>query len=112
MIKKTIEETRDWLIENRTNEYGDLDLEGLDFSEFDGDVYIRNTKVKGDLFQNFQEVAGDLMQNSQEVNGNFYGHKLKDNEKWERREYYVIRVKDLKKITREELAEMGYEIEE
>ena len=123
MCKKTIKETRDWLLENRTTEFGSLDLEGLDFSEFDSDVFIRHMKVKGDLFQDGQEVGGDLYQqmhcvkgdlhqNSQEVKGEFYGHKLKDNEEWECREYYVVRVKNLKKITREELAEMGYEIEE
>ena len=28
----------------------------LDFSEFDGDVYISGMKVQGDLFQELQEV--------------------------------------------------------
>lgn len=40
------EEIKKWLLENCVNEYGKLDLSGLDFSDFDGDVYIFGMKVK------------------------------------------------------------------
>lgn len=79
-IMKTIEEVRDWLIANRTNRYGDLDLCGLDFSRVKGNVDISSMKVshtlcqdrhevKGDLFQGDQKVEGDLLQGGQKVEG-------------------------------------------
>ncbi|WP_297638457.1 hypothetical protein [uncultured Clostridium sp.] len=54
---------------NAVDEDGDLDLSGLDFIDFAGDVYISEMKVKDDLYQWGQEVKGDLIQNSQEVKG-------------------------------------------
>lgn len=71
---KTIKETKEWLLENRKDENGDLDLSGLDFSDFDGDVYINNMKVKRSLFQNFQEVGAILYQEFQRVDKNLFQH--------------------------------------
>lgn len=102
---KSKEYIKKWLLKNAVNENGHLDLSYLDFSDFDGDIFINHMKVKGDLWQNFQEVEGDICQGfqttcgnlyqdcnnvrgdlyqiMQRVNGNFYNHKLKDDEYWE-----------------------------
>lgn len=147
---------KEWLLKNCVNAKGHLDLAHLDFSDFDGDVYINHMKVKknlhqdhqvvkqslwqysqkvegdlsqnnqivtGDLYQHSQQVEGflqqnyqtvnsDLMQNFQKVNGEFYGHKLDGNEYWEERDYAVVRKHKLKTITKEQLAEMGYKLED
>lgn len=114
---------RNWLLENATNDEGNLDLSCLDFSDFDGNVFINNMKVKRSLFQSRQEVGGDLLQNEQivaenldqscqTVDKNFYNHKLNDGEFWEERENYVIRRNKLKEITLEELEKMGYKLKE
>lgn len=66
---KSIKEVRDWLIENRTDEWGNLDLAGLDFSEVERDVYISHMTVRHTLFQNHQEVEGNLFQGCQKVGG-------------------------------------------
>lgn len=64
-----IEEVKKWLVENRTDENGNLNLSGLDFSDFDGDVLIGDMKVKKSLNQSWQKVGGDLRQNYQEAGG-------------------------------------------
>ena len=92
---KTIEELRNYLLENYVNEYGDLFLGGLDFSDFDGDVYIGNMKVKGNLLQSCQEVKGNLYNRF-----NKYGRNL----------YEEPSTKLLKEVTLEELAELGYKL--
>lgn len=66
---KTKEELKNYLLENYVDEYGDLILSGLDFSDFDGDVFIDNMRVKGDLFQSKYRVQGDLFQYKHEVQG-------------------------------------------
>ena len=66
---KTIEEAKKWLIENRTDENGDLDLSGLDFSDFDGDIDISGMKVKCNLYQDSQTVGGGLRQDCQKAEG-------------------------------------------
>ena len=142
---KTIQEIRDWLLENAVDVSGDLYLSDLDLSDFDGNVYISNMKVKKSLFQNYQEVGdtlyqefqkvdkdlfqhnqqveGELLQNNQKVKENlfqsnqtvgknFYNHKLNEDEYWKEEERYVIRKKKLQTITRKQLAEMGYKLEE
>ena len=129
-MKKTIEELRDYLLENYVDGDGDLFIEGLDFSEFDGNVYIggmkvqgdlyqrnhkvqgdlyqRDHKVQGNLFQNSHEVQGSLFQNSQKVQGNYYCKNIKVKG--------VIKTNEptklLTEITLEELAELGYKIKE
>lgn len=67
---KTKEEIKKWLLKNCVNEYGKLDLTGLDFSDFDGDVYTFGMTVKKNLDQGFQEVGGNLNQSGQKVKGN------------------------------------------
>ncbi len=129
------------LLELFTDEDGDLYLSWLDFSDFDGDVWVSGLKVKkdlrlndnmvkgnlwqnscvveGDLYQSYHEVKGNLYQDEQTVKGNLYQsyQKVEGN-------YYAtsIKVKGkivfqeptkmLKKITLQELKEMGYELEE
>ena len=123
---KTIEEVKQWLLENRVNEYGDLDLSGLDFSDFEGDVNISamivnkylfqdNQQVQGSLYQNNQNVEGNLWQTDQKVGGVLYEHYLDGKaEYWEEHEGFkcTIRRIKLKKITIQELNEMDYELEE
>ena len=118
-MKKTIEEVRDWLLENRVDEDGDLNLMELDFSDFGGDVYIGRMNVQGDLFQSvdkvqgelyqsFHNVQGDLYQNNHEIQGCYFskGIKVKGVIEFEKP------TKILKKITVDELKEMGYELTE
>lgn len=141
---KKIQEIRDWLLKNAVDDEGNLDLSNLDFSDFDGNVFINYMRVKRSLYQNCQEVGdsllqrnqivaknlyqdsqnvgGELLQNNQKVKENlyqsnqtvgknFYNHRLKDNEYWEEEGSYTIR-KNHKKITRKQLAEMGYKLED
>ena len=109
---KKIQEIRDWLLENAVDEEGDLYLIGLDFSDFDGDVYINDMKVKRSLYQTNQKVGKNLYQDFQTVGENFYNHKLDDDEYWEQKETFVIRRKNHKEITLEELEKMGYKLKE
>ena len=80
---KTIKEIKEWLLRNAVDEDGDLNLSGLDLSDFEGNVKLSSMKVKGnlsqghqqvegDLIQRYQNVKGDLIQNSQEVEGDLY----------------------------------------
>lgn len=102
---KSKEYIKKWLLKNAVNKNGHLDLSYLDFSDFDGDIFINHMKVKGTLWQNFQEVEGDICQDfqttcrnlyqdcnnvkgnlsqiMQKVDGKFINHKLKDDEYWE-----------------------------
>ena len=77
---KTKKQIIDWLLENTIDDNGDLNLEGLDFTDFDGDVrtshmkvkktlHQANQNVKGDLHQSYQNVEGGLHQDSQNVEG-------------------------------------------
>ena len=131
---KTIEEIRDWLLENAVDNEGDLILSELDLSNFDGNVYIYGMKVKKSLHQNFQKVGEDLWQNGQivrkdlhqdcqdvgeslwqdhqKVGEEFYNHKLNKNEYWEEKEFYVVRRNKLKEITLEELEKIGFKLKE
>lgn len=67
-----IEEVKEWLIENRTDENGDLDLSGLDFSDFEGNVRASGWKVRKSLDQSRNEVGGDLHQDNQKVGGSLH----------------------------------------
>ena len=101
---KTIEELRNYLLENYVDEDGNLTMSGLDFSDFEGNVYIDDMKVKYYLSQSRHEVEGNLSQSYQKVKGNFhnvnneYGGKL----------YEMPSTKLLKEVTLKELAKLGY----
>lgn len=119
----SLKETKEWLLRNRINQFGELDLTRLDFSDFDGDIYINNMKVKknlfqdcqtvkGDLYQSYQNVKFDLSQHSQRVKGDLYSHLLNENEIWEpsssKTASFAFRKRNLILITEQELNEMGY----
>lgn len=55
---KTMEEAKNWLLDNCINENGDLDLSGMDFSGFDGNVLIAGIKVKNILVKE-TETTGE-----------------------------------------------------
>lgn len=96
---KSKEEIKKWLLKNCIDEDGTLCLRGLDFSDFDNDIYIdgwtvkanlyqnrhivggsldqSEQEVKGDLFQGYQEVDGDLEQSDQEFGGTLFDHNTK-----------------------------------
>ena len=123
MIKISNEELVKFLIENRTDDDGDLDLMDLDFSNFEGNIYISgmmvkknlnqdNQCVKGNLYQHNQQVEGNLVQYCQKVKGKFLNHKLEYNEEWVDGDGYVSRIKKLIPITKQELEEMGYTLKE
>lgn len=101
---KKIEELRNYLLENYVDEDGDLVLNSLDFSDFDGNVYIDGMKVKGDLYQNGHEVQGNLYQSNNEAQGNLHNK----NNKYGGDLYENTSTKLLKEVTAEELAELGY----
>ena len=123
---KDVMEIRDWLLDNAVDEDGDLMLGDLDFSDFDGNVYIDDMKVKGDLSQCRHEVRGDLSQIGHEVQGQLfqYGHEVQgsldqsgqevkgnlynQNNKYGGKICEEPSTKLLKEITAEELAELGY----
>ena len=114
---KTKVEIRDWLLENAVDDDGDLDITNLDFSDFDGDVFIGGMKVKGILYQDGQEVRGNLYQSSQEVKSNLFqrNQKVEGNYHCGNVQVKGIIFADdptrlLKEITTEELAELGYKL--
>lgn len=120
---KSTGEIKKWLLENAKDKNGNLNLSCLDFSDFDGDVNISFMRVKRNLHQGCQEVGGflwqshqitggDLYQADQNVGGEFYNYKLGIDEYWKEEESYTIRKKKLQKITKQQLAEMGYELED
>ena len=61
------EELVKFLVDNFIDEDGDLDLSGLDFSEYDCDINIGHMKVSRDLYQNYQDVKLGLFQNNQKA---------------------------------------------
>lgn len=75
--KLTIIELKRIMLENFVNEHGNLDISGLDFSDFDGNVNISRIKVKGDLFQFNQDVGGHLFQSNQKVSRNLIQNSQK-----------------------------------
>ena len=63
----TKDKIKKWLLKNCVNSRGNLDLSGLDFSDFDGNVDISCMKVKLSLSQDYQEVGENLFQDYQTV---------------------------------------------
>lgn len=68
----TIDDLKQIMLNNFVDEYGNLDLSGLDFSDFDKDVIISRMKVKGNLWQEHQIVGKNLNQFHQKVSENLY----------------------------------------
>ncbi len=68
----TIEEKRNWILEHCLDEDGDIDLKGLDFSDFEGNIYLNHMKVKKKLYQRDQNIQGDLYQCCQKVQGDLF----------------------------------------
>lgn len=126
---KSKEEIKKWILKNCVNKLGNIDLTGLDFSDFDGSVFISNMIVKGSLCQRYQKVGGKLSQELQEVDGDLFqhgqivggslyqmchdvagellSHKLEDNdEEWDNSDsdLYVRRKVVLKPITKKRIS--------
>ena len=78
---KKIEELKDYLLKNFVDESGDLMIDGLDLSEFKGDIYRGKWKVSSDLRQRANKVKGNLYQDGNEVKGDLvqYGNVVKGN---------------------------------
>ena len=93
-------------MENAVSKFGNLNISDLDFSDFEGDVFINRMKVKGNLFQKEQEVQGHLYQGYHEVQGDYTCKNVivKGNI------YTNEPTKLLKEVTAEELAELGYKL--
>lgn len=91
-IMKTKEEIKQWLLENCLNEGGYLDLSGLDFSDFDGDIYIGRMIVKKSLRQDEQIVKGNLFQSYQLVGKDLYECCSSANRKFRHRGKYPMLV--------------------
>lgn len=89
---KTKEEIKQWLLENCLNEGGYLDLSGLDFSDFDGDIYIGRMIVKKSLRQDEQIVKGNLFQSYQLVGKDLYECCSSANRKFRHRGKYPMLV--------------------
>lgn len=101
---KTKKEIKEWLLTNCVDEEGNLDLAGLDFSDFEGNVCISRMTVKHNLIQNSQVVFGNLDQSRQQVQknmfdnnhvvkGRFLTQTLNGNEKYEQDDYNTYIVK-------------------
>ena len=90
---KTKTEIKNWLLENAVDEFGDLMISNLDFSDFEGDVFIHGMKVQGNLIQSHQKVKGNLYNRNNKYGGNLHEEPSR---------------RLLKEITTEELAKLGY----
>lgn len=93
------EEIKQWILENCVDCNGNVNLSGLDFSNFDGNIYLNDMKVKNDLMMSCVTVGGDvyqcyytvgesLWQSNHKVNGNINqewqfvgGNLLQNNQK-------------------------------
>lgn len=90
---KSKKKIKKWLLNNCIDKNGDLDLTGLDFSDFEGNIDISGMKVKKYLTQKGHVVERDLFQGDQEVKGTLYqviivapptvNHDFKDPKHWD-----------------------------
>lgn len=64
------EKTVKWLLKHRADEFGNVNLNGLDFTSANCSVWFNEIKVTKSLYQDMQEVGEDLIQGSQKVRGN------------------------------------------
>ena len=70
--KLTKDELVKLLIDNFTDENGNLDLSNLNFGDFDGHIYINNMQAKRDILQDGHYTFGDIYQYSHENKGSIY----------------------------------------
>lgn len=75
---KDIKEVVEYIKKNRTDGYGNINLNRMDFGDASvsvsgmkvgGNLYQYGQMVKGNLYQDGQEVGGDLIQSFQRVQG-------------------------------------------
>ena len=64
------EKTVKWLLKHRVDEFGNINLNGLDFTSANCSVWFSEIKVTKSLYQDMQEVGEDLSQGGQKVGGN------------------------------------------
>ena len=64
------EKTVKWLLKHRVDEYGNVNLNGLDFTSANCSVRFSEIKVTKSLYQDSQTVGEDLSQTGQKVGGN------------------------------------------
>lgn len=69
---KSKKKIKKWLLNNCIDKNGDLDLTGLDFSDFENNINTSGMKVKKSLIQKGHVVGIDLFQSGQEVKGFLY----------------------------------------
>ena len=73
-IMKTKKEIVAWLLSNCVDEEGNLDLDGLDFQNFAGDVHISGIYCKGDIWQCAHQNDGQIYQSYHKNGSNIYQH--------------------------------------
>jgi hypothetical protein len=79
---KTKQEIKEWLLENASNEYGRIDLSGLDFEELKVDFsgikaeYINNHSQEAKNIYNHSQEAKNIYNQSQEAT-DIYNHSQK-----------------------------------
>ena len=60
MINKPNKITKEWLINNRMDENGVIDLTGIDFNELEDNIDFGDMKLKGEIYTSDQKVKGNL----------------------------------------------------
>ncbi len=116
-------QVKEWLLANCINEFGDLDLGYLDFSDFDGDVcidnltvkkdlYLNNAKVKGSIYQEDQKAGQDIFQGEQEFGGVLLTQNTSGLIFVENWDMGVVYKNKKEKLTLEEIEEkLGFKVE-
>ena len=74
---RSIESLREYLLKYHKDEYGDVRIDGLDFSDFEGNVFIGKMKVGKSLYQHSQNVGFYLFQDNQTVGHSLYQKRQK-----------------------------------
>ena len=58
---------RNWILKNCVNDYGNIDLSNLDFSQFEGNIRISGMQVKKTLEQDHHIVGQSIFQGGHRV---------------------------------------------
>lgn len=111
-------ELKELLLEHALDALGNLDLSGLDFSDFDGNVYLNNLKVKKDLYQYSQRVGQTLYQNTQKVRQTIHQEECSADRILQTDHHYFTLVADgrhtkvKRRMTKEEIEEkLGHQVD-